>query len=104
MILVSTLTFILREEQTSPLLSLLTVLMCGVAFLGYAALWRAAVRPVDTMTAVGLAIGIAANIFGAVMAYDINPRAIGDWYLFFTPAAVGAAHILVYVVARVRGT
>ena len=75
------------------------------AVVGYVAL-LSAVKGVRTpRVAVGLVIGIAANVYAIPLILDLNPNALKGWFEWYwvgSPIIVALAHVVTYFVSARR--
>jgi hypothetical protein len=72
-------------------------LAAAAAVVGYIALLLAARGVRTPRVIIGLALGIAANVYGIFMAWDLNSYGVRqDWYWFVSPSAVAVLHVAAY--------
>jgi hypothetical protein len=80
-------------------------LTAAAAIIGYVALLHVLRRPTTLWTVMGLLAGVAANLHGIQMAWDLNSYAMKQWsmwYWFISPMVVALAYIAAYLVQRGR--
>jgi hypothetical protein len=74
-------------------------LAAAAAVVGYIALLFAAGNIRTPRVAIGLALGVAANVYGIFMAWDLNSYGVRqDWYWFAAPIAVAVLHLGAYFI------
>lgn len=80
-------------------------LTAAAAIVGYVALIRAVRGHTTPWTVMGLLAGVAANLHGIRMAWDLNSYAMKQWsiwYWFGSPIVVALVYVAAYFVQRRR--
>lgn len=83
----------------------LFVLTAAAAIAGYVALIGVVRGSTTLWTVTGLLAGVAANLNGIQMAWDLNSYAMKQWpiwYWFVSPIVVALVHVAAYFVQRRR--
>ena len=80
-------------------------LTAGGTVVGYVALLLAVKGPTTHRNVIGLLVGVAANLYGIRMAWDLNSYAMSqwsNWYWFASPIVVALAYVLSHFVQSGR--